>query len=84
MMDMKFFFHSIWSLLCMFLVSVNAFSERSFPWDIANTSVYLAASAYCPTSTYLHRTYRGAGTGFIAYEVIDMKQKRNIDVQVSQ
>ncbi len=64
--------------------SSSTFSSVTFPWDIANTSVYLAASAYCPVDTYMHREYRYAGEGFIPYEVIDMKQKRNIDVQVSQ
>ena len=38
---------------------------NSYDWVIGNTSVSLAAAAYCDDSVYLTRTYKGAATGFI-------------------
>lgn len=51
----------------------------SFDWATANTSVWLAAGAYCETNTYMSRTYKGYSTGFVPYYVIDDK---TYDVQV--
>eukprot|EP01040_Poterioochromonas_malhamensis_P011878 gene11878-12958_t len=33
--------------------------QGEFPWALANTSVWLSASSYCPYSTFLNRTYAG-------------------------
>lgn len=36
-----------------------------YDWAKGNTSVWLSSIAYCPTDTYLTRSYVGAATGFV-------------------
>jgi len=55
--------------LCLCASSVAA----SFDWATANSSVWLAAGAYCETNTYMTRTYKGYSAGFVPYYVIDDK-----------
>jgi hypothetical protein len=62
-------------LLAFAACSVSA----SFDWGTANTSVWLAAGAYCETNTYMSRPYKGYSAGFVPYYVIDDK---TYDVQV--
>lgn len=50
----------------------------SFDWDMGNTCVWLSAAAYCPTNTYMTRTFKSYTSGFVATQVIDEKSS---DVQ---
>mmetsp|Transcript_21989 Transcript_21989/g.36840 ORF Transcript_21989/g.36840 Transcript_21989/m.36840 type:complete len:411 (+) Transcript_21989:145-1377(+) len=43
---------------------------RDFDWNVGNTSVWLSSGAYCPTDTYLTRTYYGYSAGFVATHTI--------------
>eukprot|EP01040_Poterioochromonas_malhamensis_P015062 gene15062-16787_t len=45
--------------------------QGEFPWALANTSVWLSASSYCPYSTFLNRTYAGYAEGFVATTVLN-------------
>ncbi len=54
--------------------------QGEFPWALANTSVWLSASSYCPYSTFLNRTYAGYAEGFVATTVLNTGL---YDVQVS-
>jgi hypothetical protein len=51
-----------------------------YDWSAGNTSVWLSAAAYCETSTYKSRVFKGPSTGFVVTNVIDYKAE---DVQVS-
>lgn len=44
--------------------------RRIFDWKIANTSVWLASGAYCPTETYMTRPYLGFSEGFVVTNAI--------------
>lgn len=67
------------SLLFGVLLYSSSVLGKSFDWQFANTSVWLSAAAYCETSTYKTRTFKGASTGFIVTNIIDYKSE---DVQV--
>ena len=67
------------SVFVAFLVCTLGVVVRGFDWTTGNTSVWLAAAAYCETDTYLTRTYIGYSTGFVASYVIENKPN---DVQV--
>jgi hypothetical protein len=45
-------------------------ATRRFDWATANTSVWLSSGAYCPTDSYLNRTYYGYSSGFQPTHVI--------------
>jgi hypothetical protein len=52
-----------------------------YNWSSGNTSIWLSAAAYCETSSYKSRVFKGPSTGFVVTNVIDYKAE---DVQVSQ
>lgn len=51
----------------------------AYDWKTGNTSVWLCAAAYCPTNTYMTRTFKGYSSGFVVTNIIDDKAQ---DVQV--
>jgi hypothetical protein len=54
--------------------------QEFFHWDLANTSVWLSAAAYCPFDTILNRTFLGYSEGFVPKSLI---YSERLDVQVS-
>ena len=56
---------SLFIVICTYLIRAN-----QFDWKTANTTVWLSSGAYCPTETYLDRTYLGYSTGFVPTNVI--------------
>jgi hypothetical protein len=54
--------------------------QEFFHWDLANTSVWLSAAAYCPVDTILTRTFIGYSEGFVPKSLI---YNERLDVQVS-
>ena len=65
--------------LVFILVLIYISAIHAYDWGMGNTTVWLSASAYCPTNTYLTRTFKGYAEGFVATHVIDNKPR---DVQV--
>jgi hypothetical protein len=61
------------------VVDVVKDTLTGYDWSAGNTSVWLSAAAYCETSTYKSRVFKGPSTGFVVTNVIDYKAE---DVQV--
>jgi predicted lipase len=56
------------SVLCgSFSLKYNLRPDQLPLLELANTSLWLASSAYCPSFSYLNRTYIGASEGFTPY-----------------
>lgn len=55
--------------------------RAGYDWTFGNTSIWLCAAAYCETSTYKTRTFKGYTEGFKVTSVIDDKAQ---DVQVQR
>ncbi len=70
----------MWLYFLLVLVNLNEFAQcLPFEWLLANTTVWLSATAYCNTTDYLTSNYTGVAKGFIPYAVIDTRAR---DVQV--
>lgn len=55
-----------------------SYAHAGYDWTFGNTSIWLCAAAYCETSTYQTRTFKGYTQGFKVTNVIDDKAE---DVQ---
>jgi hypothetical protein len=55
-------------------ISDSQYILPEFDWKLANTSVWLCASAYCPSDSLLSREYTGPSKGFVPTDVIKTEQ----------
>lgn len=64
------------SMMLMILVAVLLMwgvpcAAISYDWTAGNTSVWLSATAYCKTSSFSTRVFKGYSSGFIVTKTID-------------